>query len=113
VAWLLREGEVLASVELATSWKARTRGLLGRDGLEGAIVLRPCRSVHTVGMRFPVDVAFCSADMTVLRVVRMARYRVGLPVWRSRVVIEAEAGTFARWNLRPGDRLEIKGEGDE
>ncbi len=104
---------MLASVELATSWKSRTLGLLGRDGIDGAIVLRPCRSVHTVGMRFPLDVAFCSTDMTVLRVVRMGRHRVGMPVWRSRVVIEAEAGAFARWNLRPGDRLEIKGEGDD
>jgi uncharacterized protein len=112
LAWLLRDGEVLASVEIARSWRARVRGLLGRDGIEGAILLRPCRSVHTIGMRFPVDVAFCDEAMTVVRVVRMPRHRVGLPVWRARCVIEAEAGAFARWNLRPGDRLEIKGEGE-
>jgi uncharacterized protein len=110
VAWLLRDGEVLASVELVTSWRGRTRGLLGRDGIEGAVVLRPCRSVHTFGMRFPLDVAFCDDDMTVVRCVRMPRHRLGMPVWRSRSVIEAEAGAFARWNLRPGDRLEIKGD---
>ena len=110
MAWLLRDGEVLASVELVTSWRGRTRGLLGRDGIEGAVVLRPCRSVHTFGMRFALDVAFCDDDMTVVRCVRMPRHRLGLPVWRSRSVIEAEAGAFARWNLRPGDRLEIKGD---
>jgi uncharacterized membrane protein (UPF0127 family) len=113
VAWLLREGEVLASAEIATSRRARGQGLLGRDGIEGAIVLRPCRSVHTIGMRFPLDVAFCDDEMTVVRVVRMGRHRVALPVLRSRTVIEAEAGAFARWNLRPGDRLEIKGEGED
>jgi uncharacterized membrane protein (UPF0127 family) len=113
VAWLLREGEVLASVEVATSWRSRARGLLGRPRVEGAFVLRPCRSVHTFGMKFPLDVAFCDADMTVVRVVRMARHRAALPVWRSRTVIEAEAGSFSRWNLKPGDRLEIKGDDDE
>jgi uncharacterized protein len=113
VAWLLREGEVLASVEVATSWRSRARGLLGRDRLEGALVLRPCRSVHTLGMKFPLDVAYCDADMTVVRVARMGRHRLGVPVWRSRTVIEAEAGAFARWNLRPGDRLEIKGDDGE
>jgi uncharacterized membrane protein (UPF0127 family) len=113
VAWLLREGEVLASVEVASSLRSRARGLLGRDGIDGAIVLRPCRSVHTIGMRFPVDVAFCDADMTVVRVVRMSRHRVGVPVWRSRTVIEAEAGAFARWNLRPGDQLEVKGDDED
>jgi uncharacterized protein len=109
VAWLLRDGEVLASLEIAESRRDRRRGLLGRDGIEGAILLRPARSVHTVGMRFPIDVAFCDADLRVVRVVRMPRHRVSRLVWRSRAVIEAEAGAFDRWKLRPGDELEVKG----
>lgn len=109
MAWLLRDGEVLASLEVADSRRARSRGLLGRDGVDGALLLRPCRSVHTLGMRFPIDVAFCDDGLRVLRVVTMDRHRVSRPVLRSRVVIEAEAGTFRRWSLRPGDVLEVKG----
>jgi hypothetical protein len=109
VAWLLRDGEVLASLEVADSRRARSRGLLGRDGVDGALLLRPCRSVHTVGMRFPIDVAFCDDELQVLRVVTMPRHRLSRLVWRSRAVIEAEAGAFARWGLRPGDKLEVKG----
>jgi uncharacterized membrane protein (UPF0127 family) len=109
VAWLLRDGEVLASLEIAESRRDRRRGLLGRDGIDGAILLRPARSVHTVGMRFSIDVAFCDADLRVVRVVRMPRHRVSRLVWRSRAVIEAEAGAFDRWKLRPGDELEVKG----
>ena len=109
MAWLLRDGDVLASLEIAESRRDRRRGLLGRDGIEGAILLRPARSVHTVGMRFPLDVAFCDADLRVIRVVRMPRHRVSRLVWRSRAVIEAEAGAFDRWKLRPGDELEVKG----
>jgi uncharacterized membrane protein (UPF0127 family) len=109
VAWLLRDGEVLASLEIAESRRDRRRGLLGRDGIDGAILLRPARSVHTMGMRFPIDVAFCDADLRVVRVVRMPRHRVSRLVWRSRAVIEAEAGAFDRWKLRPGDELEVKG----
>jgi uncharacterized membrane protein (UPF0127 family) len=99
----------LASLEIAESRRDRRRGLLGRDGIEGAILLRPARSVHTVGMRFSLDVAFCDADLRVVRVVRMPRHRVSRLVWRSRAVIEAEAGAFDRWKLRPGDELEVKG----
>ncbi len=106
--WLLRDGEVLASLEVARSRRDRARGLLGRDGVEGALLLEPARSVHTVGMRFPLDVAFCDAEMVVLKVVRMPRHRVSMPVPRARCVIEAEAGTFGRWELRPGDQLEVK-----
>jgi uncharacterized membrane protein (UPF0127 family) len=72
-------------------------------------MLSPSRAVHTLGMRFAIDVAYCDADLRVLRVVTMPRHRLSLPVWRARSVIEAEAGSFARWNLRPGDQLEVKG----
>ena len=109
MAWLLRDGEVLASLEVAESRRAHARGLLGRDGLDGALLLRPCRSVHTLGMRFPIDVAFCDGDLQVLRLVTMPRHRLSRLVWRSRAVIEAEAGAFARWGLQPGDALEVKG----
>ena len=100
---------MLASLETADGRRARARGLLGRDGVDGALLLQPARSVHTVGMRFPIDVAFCDADLRVIRVLTMRRHRVSRPVWRSRVVIEAEAGAFARWQLQPGDQLEVKG----
>jgi hypothetical protein len=103
---------VLASLEVAGSRRDRSRGLLGRDGIDGAILLRPCRSVHTLGMRFGLDVAYCDGDMRVLRVVHMSPWRVGLPVPRARCAIEAEAGCFARWSLQPGDQLDIKGDGD-
>ncbi len=100
---------MLASLEVAQTRRARTRGLLGRDGVDGALLLRPARSVHTVGMRFPIDVAFCDGDLRVIRLVTMSRHRVSLPVWRARAVVEAEAGAFARWNLQPGHQLEVKG----
>ena len=107
--WLLREGEVLAALDVAHTVRARTRGLLGRDGYEGALLLRPASSVHTLGMRFPIDVAFCDKDLVVLETVFMRRWRVGRPRLRARCVLEAEAGAFERWNLQAGDRLEVKG----
>lgn len=106
--WLLRDGEVLASLEIADSRSARRRGLLGRDHVDGVLMLRPARSVHSLGMRFPIDVAWCDDDLTVLRVARLPRHRITRSVLRSRAVLEAEAGSFARWNLVVGDRLEIR-----
>jgi hypothetical protein len=109
MSWLVRDGEVLATVEVAESPRARGRGLLGRDGIEGAILLEPAKSVHTLGMRFAIDVAYVDADMTVLKVVTMKPWRLGLPVHKAAAVIEAEAGAFASWCLTIGDQLEIKG----
>ncbi len=110
MAWLLRDGEVLASLEVCGSARSRARGLLGRDGVEGAVLLRPASSVHTFGMRFPIDVAHCTRDLIVLHTATMARNRLALPHWRARAVLEAEAGSFARWGLAPGQQLEVSGD---
>lgn len=101
-------GCVLVPAEIASSRAARRRGLLGRAGIGGVLVLVPCRQVHTVGMRFPIDVGFCAADGRLLRRVTMRPGRVSRPVWRARLVIEAEAGAFARWGLRCGDVVGVR-----
>ncbi len=47
--WLVRDGEVLASLEVASSWRDRRKGLMGRDGLEGA------KAVKAAGGRILVE----------------------------------------------------------
>ena len=107
MAWLLRDGEVLASLQVATWRRDRRRGLLGRDGFEGALLIERARSVHSLGMRFPLDVAFCDGDLVVVRTMRLEPHRMTRPVAGARCVIEAEAGMFAHWELHAGDRLEV------
>jgi uncharacterized membrane protein (UPF0127 family) len=106
--WLIRDGDVLATAELAPDARARRRGLLGRDTVEGVLVLRPCRHVHTMGMRFPIDVAFCASDGTVLRTCTLRPHRLSPVVPRAAFAIEAAAGAFDRWKLRVGDRIELR-----
>ncbi|CAN5204206.1 hypothetical protein BH20ACT3_BH20ACT3_08790 [soil metagenome] len=108
MAWLLRNGEVLASLEVASSRRDRSHGLLGRDHLDGALLIERARSVHSIGMRFAIDVAFCDDDLLVVRIVGLRPGRVTWPVLRARHVIEAEAGSFDHWDLRPGDALEVR-----
>ena len=106
--WLLRDDRVLASLEIASSRSDRRKGLLGRDGFEGALLIEGTRSVHTMGMRFPIDVAHLDDEGTVLRCATMPRHRLGLPVPRARKVLEAEAGSFERWGICPGQVLEVR-----
>ena len=80
MAWLVCDDRVLATVEFATGWRERALGLLGRDEYDKALLLRPAFSVHTLGMRFPIDVAYLDRDLVVLKAATMARFRVGLPV---------------------------------
>lgn len=100
-------GTVLATAELACTRAERRRGLLGRDTIDGVLVL-PARSVHTIGMRMPIDVAHLDAHGTVLRTTTMQPGRLGVVVWRARRVVEAPAGSWRRWQVRVGDVLEVR-----
>lgn len=105
--WLLRDDQVLASAEVARDRASRRRGLIGRSSLEGVLVL-PVRSVHTFGMRFPIDVAFCDADGVVLRTLTLRPRRVTRVCLAARCAIEAPAGALREWSVHPGDRLEVR-----
>lgn len=106
-ATLVVDRRPVAPLEVATDRRARARGLLGRDGIDGALLLRRTGSVHTVGMRFAIDVALCTADLEVVAVRTLPPGRLTLPRSGVRAVVEAEAGAFARWHLHPGSRLSV------
>ena len=91
---------VRVPLEVAASYRARTRGLLGRDGIEGALLLTPASGVHTFRMRFTIDVAYLNRDLTVLAVRTMRPH--------ARCVLEAEAGAMGSWGLRPGVRVRMR-----
>ncbi|QYG95462.1 DUF192 domain-containing protein [Iamia sp. SCSIO 61187] len=101
------DGRRVAPLEVATTRRARGRGLLGRDGVDGALWLPGVSSVHTVGMRFALDVAWVGRDGRVLRVRTLAPGRVSGWMPRAAGVLEAEAGAFARWALEVGSVVDV------
>jgi uncharacterized protein len=88
---------------------SRLKGLLGRSELrrgEG-LLIRPCSSVHTWFMRFPIDVVFLDRELRVVRVAdRLAPWRTAAGR-KARAVLELPAGESDRHGLRPGDRLAV------
>ncbi|MEU6535307.1 DUF192 domain-containing protein [Streptomyces sp. NPDC047000] len=99
---------VVVPLEIAVSYRARTRGLLGRDAVDGAILLSPANSIHTFRMRFPIDVAYLDRHLTVIAVRTMRPGRMGRPRLRSRHVLEAAAGVMAGWGLRVGVTVQVR-----
>lgn len=85
----------------------RMRGLLGRPppGPGSALLITPCAAIHTVGMRYPIDVVYLDAEEQVLELVEaLAPWR-----WsacrRARAVLELAAGGAALLGIEPGLRL--------
>lgn len=87
----------MVPLEIAASYRARSRGLLDRTGITEALLLSPASGVHTFRMRFAIDVAYLDRELTVIGVRTMRPGRLGLPRPRARHVLEAEAGAMERW----------------
>ncbi|MBS1847407.1 MAG: DUF192 domain-containing protein [Actinobacteria bacterium] len=97
--------EPLAPVDVAATAAARRTGLLGRDSYRKVMVLQPARQVHTFGMRFAIDVAWCDRSGRVLRTARVAPNRMSAWVCGAHSVLEAEAGAFDRLGIGVGDHV--------
>ena len=88
---------------LLGAWAWRGRIPPGR-----ALRIAPCAAVHTLGLRRPVEVAFCGADGRILRLVaplppgRIACCRGALSAW------EFRAGSSLRLGLAVGQRLALQ-----
>ena len=102
---------VIETVELAVDMASRIVGLLGRSSLgkQRAMYLSPCASIHTFGMKFPIDVFFLGRDMEVKKIVRhVMPWRVvcgGAGAWS---VIEVESGWLPPEALVSGDRVVLQ-----
>jgi len=91
-------------VRVAGSFVARGLGLLVGAPLQAdeGLLITPCGSIHTLGMRYAIDVVFLHADGRVLRIcpaVGAGRVRIGRG---ARSVLELQAGAAARHGLVPG-----------
>jgi uncharacterized membrane protein (UPF0127 family) len=98
---------VATHVEIAATRTTRRRGLLGRDRLEeaSAMLLAPCSAVHTIGMRFPIDVLFVDRQGYAVKIVRNLRpWRIALASG-GQAVIEMAAGSLAWESVQVGDRI--------
>ena len=92
----------------ATFWR-RLKGLLGtKELLPGqGLLLRPCNSVHTIGMAYSLDVIFLSHNFQVLQVVESLRPRRFACHFAAHQVLELPSGTIASCGIAPGQALEL------
>ena len=107
-----RTGASIASlVEFACTRADRRRGLLGRDALDvsAAMILAPCAAVHTIFMRFPIDVVFVDRDGCVRSIVRnLQPWRIAASP-RAYAAVELLGGVER--DLIRGDRLILSRDG--
>ena len=112
---LNRSQETVLSTECeaADSGWARMKGLLGRARDEfppgRGLWLVPANSIHTIGMSFPIDVAYLDRTGRVIHLYHSLHpFRVAAIRFRARSVLELPAGTLARTRTEIGDTVEFQ-----
>jgi uncharacterized membrane protein (UPF0127 family) len=93
-------------VEVCRTFMSRLRGLLGRSSLSAsdALLILPCKSVHTVGMKFAIDVVYLDISGNVLAThLHMVPYRSSRGPKGSYAVLEVSAGVAQALTI--GDRF--------
>ena len=95
-----------------THW-SRLRGLLGasegdfRNG--SGLWIRPCRGVHTLAMRFPIDVVYLDRDGTVVHLEpNLQPWRFAPVRLQAASVLELPNRSIAATETALGDRIEIR-----
>jgi uncharacterized protein len=103
-------------VSLADTLFKRIKGLLGRrDFKRGqALIIKPCNSIHTFFMRFPIDLLFVDETNKVVKLIsNLAPFRLGPICLKSRLVVELPAGTIKSTFTTQGDQLIFIGSSPE
>jgi len=100
---------------LARGLRASTRGLLGRNQLsrdEGLIIeaarFLPLMWMHTLFMRFPIDVVFLGRDSRVVKIeASLEPWHVSSIVFGARQAVELSAGAANLANTAIGDLISL------
>jgi len=97
-------------VTVADTSLTRMVGLLGKHGLDAGegLWIKPSSGVHTVGMRFPIDVIGLDKDHKVIKLwQRLVPYRITSVSTKLRSVIELPPGRIAECGVELGDSILI------
>ena len=101
---------VARRVQMACSFRSRCIGLLRQTNIpeHGGLLLVPGGSIHTLGMRFTIDVVFLSRQMKVLELVEcVPPWRIVIAPRDTAIVLELAAGKIAATCLKAGTYLTV------
>src|SRR3990167_9526782 len=107
----LSKNTVLAeNAEPADNFFRRLIGLMGSPCLKAGegLIIKPCNSIHTFFMRFPIDVLFVDKDNRVLKALSSLKpFRLTFIYFQASFAIELPSGTIQPTLTCKGNTLQI------
>ena len=99
---------LFCDVWLAKSFWQRLRGLLFRPKLSDTqgLMLQPCNQVHTLGMKFSIDVIFLDIDGVIVNIAHSLKPLRQARAQSAAYVLEVASGMAKKHHLNTGDQLQ-------
>ncbi len=104
---VVREGQKIGCVAVATTFGARLRGLMFRRSLRtcDGMIFWHCRNLHTHFMLLVIDVVFLDASLCVISIKKSVRPWRIVGCRAAVHALELISGTCERQNIGIGDHL--------
>jgi len=100
------DGAIIASLDDVNKTETtieRTKGLLGKKALTaGGLWIKPCNSVHTFGMKFPIDLIYLNKNNVIIKTVSALKVWRASGCFRAASILELPTGTIQQFNLQNG-----------
>lgn len=104
--------QVIATLKFANSYFSRLKGLMFKKKLNYALVLKPSNSkyrffssIHTLFIRFTMDVVFLNKDQVVFEIIQISPWKFYIPKGPANYIIEMEKGVIEKYKIAIGDKL--------
>lgn len=108
---IIKNNKVITkNAELADTFFSRFRGLMFRKSIadDYALYITPCNQIHTLNMKFPIDVVYLSESGEVIKTdVNVQPGKICKTVKNADSVIELKSFMSKEFGIRAGDIIKI------
>lgn len=106
-AFLSKNNQLIADkVSIADNFFSRSIGLLNKTHLNNgeALLIKPCNSIHCIGMKFSIDVIFLDKNNKIVCLIKkMKPFSISNIVFSSNKVLELKEGTIEKFDIKLDD----------
>jgi uncharacterized protein len=98
------------NVLTAVTFLERAGGLLFRPKLNinELLLLKPCSSIHTIGMKYDIDIIYLSKKGEILKIIKNLKPLKFSICFRANMVLEFASSELRIFNFKLGDQVVIR-----
>jgi len=95
-------------IDFANNSFSRMKGLMFKNTINKGLLLKPANSIHTLFMKFPIDVVYIDKSSKIIKVSKnMKPWKISNIVLKSHAILELPEGTINKYRIKVSDVVEF------